>query len=100
MPYVSANALAGVLQEIAEHGAPELHTRQAMAAATSSELRRETPYGSMLADLPLTSVRNTAMSLPAINPLSLLVTAYEQGGSFTAVFDRAYAAKPPTPEEP
>ena len=100
MPYTSASALAAVLREVEQHGAPELNTRQALAAATELELCQDTPYGKMLVDMPLISARNAPMSIVAINPLGLLVAAYEQGGSFADLFDKAYAAKPATPEAP
>ena len=100
MPHVSASALSAILKEIDAHGAPELNTRQAMAAATEQELRQQTPYGSMLTTIPLVGENGEAMSIDAINPLGLLTVAYEQGGSFTRLMDKTWARKPATPDEP
>ena len=100
VPYVSMSALAAVLQDIEEHGAPDLGSRESMARATSAQLRMDTPYGNMLTQLEVVSTDNKNMTIPAINPLGLLVVAYEQGGNFTELFDKAYRASPSTVENP
>ena len=100
VPYVSMSALSAVLQDIEEHGAPEINSRRSMDRAVSDQLRMATPYGSLLTELNLVSAKNQNMTIPAINPLGLLVVAYEQGGNFTNLFDKAYRASPPTMDEP
>lgn len=100
LPHISQSGLAAVLDEVERHGAPELHSRQAMQAATAAELSNSTPYGDLLVDLPVVSAKHTAMTLLAMNPIALVCLAYEQGGSFTQLFDAAWAQAPSTPDQP
>ena len=100
LPHVSASALAAILQEIAEHGAPELHSRQDMHRATMAEMEADTPYGPLLMDLELIDKEEQTFSMSCVNPLALLCKAYEQGGSFTELMDRRLLKYPCTPERP
>ena len=48
LPFVTQSALAAILDEIHQHGAPELHTRKRMKEATSAHLSQLDAYGSLL----------------------------------------------------
>ena len=87
LPHVSASALASLLEEIAEHGAPELRSRQDMHRATLAEMSKDTPYGPLMTDVELIDMKGTIFSMACISPIALLFSAYEQGGSFTELLD-------------
>ena len=70
---VSASALADVLQEVAEHGLPELHSRSAMYEATSALLDEVTIHGKLLHPLSLTLTTGEKLDTWAVNHLRLCI---------------------------
>jgi hypothetical protein len=100
VPYMSASAMSSLMQEIHDHGLPELHNRAHLAEATDQELNSFNAYGQLLYTVPAVSKTELPTEIVLVNPLSLLYAAYEQGGSLTELIDKAMADHPSTPHKP
>ena len=100
VPHMSASAMSSLLQELHEHGMPELHTRAHLAEATDHELNSHDAYGPLLYTEPAVTKTEQPTEIVLVNPLSLLYAAYEQGGSMTELIDKAMTDHPPTPDKP
>ena len=67
VPQVSAAALAGLLQEIDDHGAPDLHQRKHVRECTEKALNCHNSYGSLVSDCILQGKDNKPVKLLLVN---------------------------------
>ena len=83
VPFVSQAALAGIFQEIQQHGMPELLHRHDMVEAADFNLQQHQEYGELLPDIELVDKDGQPVGSTAVNFLSYLHAAFTQGGSYT-----------------
>ena len=100
VPHVSASALSALLDECARGNMPELHSRQAMAAAVDMNLHDTTPYGSLIVETAVHLVDETIGSIVLVNPLALLWKLFKQGGSYSELLLQHFRGNPCSPERP
>ena len=88
LPHVTASALSAVYEDIAEHGLPDLTSRNNIAQASTDIVLTDTPYGPLMTAIELVPSEpgEDTINVPAINPLAFLWAAFYQGGSFTFYF--------------
>ncbi len=93
LPHATASALSAILDDVAEGGVPEVHSRKAFGQAVVQELARHDAYGPLISTCDAITVKGELRSVKLANPLSLLAAAYGQGGSFHELFRNTVAAK-------
>ena len=67
IPQVSAAALAGLLQEIDDHGAPDLHQRKHVRECTEKALNCHNSYGSLVSECILQGKENKPVKVLLAN---------------------------------
>ena len=82
-PHVTASGMAAILQEIDNHGAPELKQRKHFKEARDLRISKHHAYGPLVSQLPVTLCNGDSKTIPVVNVLSLLQALYSQDGSFT-----------------
>ena len=90
VPHLTATALAGVLDEIQQHGVPELHGRMHVAEACDEELAQHDFYGPLITTVPAVAEKpgQPPIDIVVANPLSLIQAAYGSGGSYYDLVQR------------
>lgn len=81
-PYCSKNALHGLLQDIHEHGVPELSDPKQMREATRSYLSSKESYGPLFEEHEAKTVAGATATFLLVNVLSLLDGICRSGGAF------------------
>ena len=94
VPQVSAAALAGLLQEIDDHGAPDLHQRKHVRECAEKALNCHNSYGSLVSECILQGTDNKPVKLLLVNFFSLLQALVGQGGSFEELLQAAIQQHP------
>lgn len=94
---MSAAAMAGLLQEVSEHGTVNLVQRKHLREATEKQLMTLNDYGPLLKTLDLVGVDGGTVPVLVVNALSLIAGAFHQGGGFTALIQEIMATNPCTP---
>ena len=78
-PHVSASALSSVLKEVAEHGMPELHSREHMHEAVADLTGAVTPHGKLMHPLTLQLKDGGSVDTWAVNPFAFFVSCNKAG---------------------
>jgi hypothetical protein len=100
LPHMTASAMSSLLEEVEQHGIPELHSRKQLAEATASEISAHNGYGPMLSKSILVDKQGAKAELLMINPLTLLQAAFGQGGSYTELVMDTLRRHPSSPDHP
>jgi hypothetical protein len=100
VPYISANALAAVLDEVDREGLPEGHDRHNFASARELVANTDTPYGALHQELELDGIDGSKLPLRIVNPFAILWLAFATCTAFNGLLTAKMAAKPPTAENP
>ena len=71
VPYISANALAAVLDEVDREGVPEGHDRHNFASARELVANTDTPYGALHQERELDGIDGSKLPLRIVNPFAI-----------------------------
>ena len=100
LPHVSATALASILDEVSREGVPALHKRSNFREATRLVVTNSTPYGPLLAEIPVMNKTLLMGTIQCINPLAYLYTTFSQGGAMSQLLQETMAGNQSSPERP
>jgi len=107
LPHVSASALASLLEEISDHGVPDLAqscraetVRKMLIEATALDMSAVTPYGPMLIDVYVEASDGSNVSMLVVNPLALIYVTFADGNSFTELMIDLLNKHACSPEQP
>jgi len=100
LPHVSVNALAKVIQAIAEGGLPDLHSKSNLMFARNQVLDKPTPYGQLLVTQTLVAAEGDPIPILVVNPFAMLYTAFLECEPFRNLMLSKMAANPSSPEDP
>eukprot|EP00438_Fugacium_kawagutii_P018086 Skav224615 [mRNA] locus=scaffold2059:635:2800:- [translate_table: standard] len=81
LPFITATALAAVVDKIKTEGAPDLSNRKDIKDAALQALLG-TAYGPVLTKVPVTNKDGSTRDFVFANPIALLQAAYAQGGAY------------------
>ena len=101
VPHVSANALMSVLNEINQHGMPELTHRSNMREARNLTADQATYFGPLIQELNLPQ-KDDAPSRPLVvsHPFAMLDYTLRTSAPFWDFFTSRLVLHPSTPETP
>ena len=99
LPHVSGSALSSILEEVAQHGVPDLRSRWDLSAATALELDDIAPHGTLLHDVRLTSRSGMPMPMMIVSPSALPYKAASRSG-FAKLLQRQLNEVPCSPDRP
>ena len=72
VPRVSASALSAILDDVEQHGIPELHNRQQLGQAAAAAVNEDTDYGSMIVECEVVLKSGLRAHVLAVQPLAFL----------------------------
>ena len=81
VPYISASALAAVLEACYTEGVPDLHTRKDIYSVVKLEIGEATDYGHLIVQSELHMKDNSTKTVCFVNPFALMQKAFAQGGA-------------------
>ena len=93
LPFMTATALAAVVDEIKKKGTPEVCNKKSIREATKQNLV-DSGYGSVITKVPVVCRDGSTRDLVMANPLALLLAAYNQGGAFYSLAQSTMLEKP------
>ena len=99
--YVSASALHAVIEDLVQHGVPELHNRKHLLEAREQVIASATPYGALHQFVDLTrSAPRPPLRLEVAHPLALLWHAFQTCEPWRELFLAKHDQRPSSPENP
>lgn len=99
-PHVTAAGMAAILQEIENHGAPELIQRKHVREARDKRIAAHQAYGPLITEVQVVLESEETKNIHAVNLLSLLQALYGQSGSFTWLLKKTCQKTGCTPDSP
>ena len=100
IPHMTANAMSTLLKRIADDGLPDVRSRGAMREAVESLSDAVTPFGPVVAPLPLTMIDGTTSESLAIHPIAFLYHAFTMSEPFRDLLLYIHSQENISPEKP
>ena len=99
-PRVSASALSALLEDIEQHGMPDLTGKKHAKKARDYTLHQHTAYGPMLETVELVNIDGTSQEMVVVNMCTLLQAMFEMDGGMTTWIKSTFLKAPPTLDSP
>ena len=99
-PHVSASALSALLEDIEQHGMPDLTGKKHVKEARDYTLHQHTAYGPMLETVELLNTDGTSQEMVVVNMCTLLQALFQMDGGITSLIKSTFVKTPPTVDSP
>ena len=99
-PHVSASALSALLEDIEQHGMPDLTGKKHVKEARDYTLHQHTAYGPMLETVELVNTDGTSQGMVVVNMCTLLQALFQMDGGITSLIKSTFVKTPPTVDSP
>ncbi len=92
--YASVRAIQRILDDVAENGIPDAHSRSTMFCARKIEASKPTPFGKLVQRCTLPLEGHKPLEIGVQHPMAMLYTACTECPSFKALLLEKLAANP------
>ena len=100
LPAVSASALSSICKDIADHGIPDVFSRQNLQHARELIASTSTPFGSLLQNMTVRADGDIDMQVEIAHPFAVIWHAFSTCDAFRALMVAKHMARPSSLDQP